>query len=157
MDPLADTKCPDSGIYLFPKTGSSSTSTSSSAAASGTPSSDSDAQKGYLKPQGQDGCLISNGHWYTTGTCATYTLSEASFGGYQLKSSKGDCAVTDDAGFTCGSSVTAGQFDYDSSTQEITYGGVSDWSADAVPSGTTQETVKSGSGSVTFKLTFSFN
>ncbi|GMG52847.1 unnamed protein product [Ambrosiozyma monospora] len=155
MEPLANsTKCPESGIYLFPKTGS--TSTSSSAAASATPSSDSGAQTGYLKPQGQDGCLISNGHWYTTGTCATYTLSEASFGGYQLKSSKGDCAVTD-AGFTCGSSVTAGQFDYDSTTQEITYGGVSDWSADEVPSGSNQETVKSGTGSISFKLTFSAN
>ncbi|CAN6602711.1 ribonuclease T2-like [Trichomonascus vanleenenianus] len=108
-------------------------------------------KKGYLKIDGENGCLISNGKWYTSGTCGTYTKKESQFGGIELRSSKGPCDVVDGA-FTCGSGVTAGQFTTEGNY--VLYGGEETWSADKVPSGTTQVPIKVGSGAVNFKLKF---
>lgn len=73
-----------------------------------------------------DGCLISAGTWYTTGTCATFTATtsgtsnhcntqgvmtdhESAGTGFTLKSSKGSCGVVSGA-ISCASGVTATVF-----------------------------------------------
>ncbi|KAH3665556.1 hypothetical protein OGAPHI_003743 [Ogataea philodendri] len=153
MDSIPTSSCPDSGIKFVPKN-SASTTTATTGTATPT-STAAPGSSGYLKPDGQSGCLISNGKWYVSGTCATYKLSTASFGGYELTSSKGSCGLDSDGNFACGSSITAGQFDYDSSSGYVTYGGETGWSAPKNPSGTAQVAVQPGSGeSVQFKLTF---
>lgn len=58
--------------------GKTSTATSTSSAASATGSSVSG--EGYWEAYydgDNDGCLISGGTWYTTGTCATYDATTA--------------------------------------------------------------------------------
>lgn len=107
--------------------------------------------KATLNIDGQSGCLISNGKWFTSGTCATYNVTTGVFGAH-LTSSKGPCNVVDNA-FTCGSGVSAGDFTLDGT--DIVYGGESTWSADHAPSSNEQVTVSSGSGSVSFKITYS--
>lgn len=82
--------CPASGIKYLPKGsggssggGSSSTTTTSAAGTDPTspPSSGgSFSGKGQLKvvnseTGAQDGCLISSGTWYVSGTCATFTAT----------------------------------------------------------------------------------
>lgn len=124
-------------------TGASSTSSppSSSIAPSSTPSGTPFSGKGYLNvvTNGRkQGCIISEGTWYTTGTCATFTAASSS-DGFTFKSSKGNCAVSDGK-LTCGAGVSsASSFSADGSS--LAYNGKSSFYADAVPSGTTQGTV----------------
>ena len=108
---------------------------------------------GYLKVSGQNGCLISNGKWYTSGTCATFKIKNAPFGGIVISSSKGNCDVIDGE-FSCARRNAAGQFEL-SDDDTILYNGANTWSADGEPSGTSQAGVSIGNEkSVTFELVF---
>ncbi|KAG7700548.1 hypothetical protein KL951_000663 [Ogataea haglerorum] len=156
IDAMISSNCPSFGIK-FPLKKASSTSsdtitaTKTSATSTATPTDNG----GYLKLENQAGCLISNGKWFVSGTCATYKLSEASFGGYQLASSKGVCGIDSDGYFACGSGVIAAQFDYDSSSGHVTYGGQPGWSAGRVPSRNAQVPIVPGSSlNVNFRLIF---
>lgn len=84
----------------------------------------------HLNIDGHRGCLISDGSWYSSGTCATYRITET-VGGVQLQSSKGKCGIVDGS-FKCGPSITAGDFTIDKG--KLAYGGSIDWSADHEPS-----------------------
>ncbi|KAF5096835.1 hypothetical protein D0Z00_002636 [Geotrichum galactomycetum] len=141
----SSSSCPDE-LYYVPK-GQATPSDSSSGGGTSTTSG-----KGYLKLSGQKGCIISSGNWYTSGTCATFQLAAAEYGGVTLTSSKGPCNVVSGV-FSCKSGNTLGQFTQDGAN--ILYGGQTQWSADNVPSGQEQVTIAPGSAkSVTFKLQF---
>lgn len=145
----ADSKssCPDE-LYYVPK-GQPTPSGNSSGGSGGSGTS---FGKGYLKLSGQKGCIISSGNWFTSGTCASFQLAQAEFGGVTLTSSKGPCNVVNNV-FSCKAGNTLGQFTQDGNT--IVYGGQSKWSADHVPSGQEQLTITPGSGkSVTFELQY---
>ncbi|KAK5637365.1 hypothetical protein RRF57_013077 [Xylaria bambusicola] len=121
--------------------------------------------KGYLNAYyngHKDGCLISAGTWYTTGSCATYTATASGrhstprfiqvlFGwltrsplgsGFTLSSSKGSCGIVSGA-FTCGSGVSATVFNAVSG--KLAYNGASTFYASAVPTGSAQATVYTSS------------
>ncbi|ODV78705.1 ribonuclease T2 [Suhomyces tanzawaensis NRRL Y-17324] len=132
IDSLQGSRCPDSGIKWIPKS-------KSNPGDGGNPSNPSNPNppldavaSGYLKLTNNPGCLISAGNWYSTGTCATYRVQESQFGGYNLKTSKGFCGFDQNNDFACGSQYQASkyQFQYDSSSGQISYGGKSDWCYD---------------------------
>jgi ribonuclease T2 len=131
------------GFYWYPKGYSPSGSDNTDATGS--------SQSGYFEVQGQTGCLISNGNWYTSGTCATFNVT-TTIGGVQLTSSKGACGIVNGQ-FECGPSVTASDFTLDSDDY-LNYGGSPVFNAESVPSGTNQAAVSTGSGAITFDLKF---
>jgi hypothetical protein len=106
--------CKATGIKYLPKYLPPSTTTTTRGSATSTPAPTGlpYSGRGFLQAYNagaNKGCLISAGTWYTTGTCATYTASPASFGGYTLSSSKGPCAVVGTE-FQCAAGLTASQF-----------------------------------------------
>lgn len=142
--------CPSTGIKYLPKSGSSgggggTTTTPPGSSPTGTPLSG----KGYVNVVDStgktNGCLISNGKWYTTGTCATFTGSSG-----QLSTSKGNCAFSGST-LSCASGNSASTFTSDSSGT-MSYSGSSKFSAAQTASGSDQETVSSGSGNVALTL-----
>ena len=113
-----------------------------------------------------NGGLLSYGTW-STQTPGTIT-AVASGSGYTLSSSRGSCGVSGTT-LSCGSGVssvfTAVRLTNDAHSNSdliqvssggnllLAYGGSTSWSAAAVPSGSTQQTVLSGSsGAVDFNL-----
>lgn len=122
----------------------SSRSRSSSSSTSPSPTSTKGAfsGKGYLNvitDGNQDGCIISYGTWFTTGTCATFHAAAASDSSFTLSSSKGSCAVSSGK-LTCSSSVSrATEFSADGDL--LVYDGRSTFGADGVPTGSEQGTV----------------
>ncbi|CAD6439413.1 c2e0aad9-c602-4579-8915-b5cc87215f2c [Sclerotinia trifoliorum] len=149
--------CPSTGIKYGVKSGSSSGGGSGSG--SGTPTTTATAPvgtgtfsgTGYLQAysgSSNNGCLISDGTWYTSGTCATYTAT-ASGSGFTLKSSKGACGISGST-FSCGSGVSSTVFG--SSGGYLTYSGSSTFYATSAPSGSTQATVYTSSQGVSVKF-----
>ncbi|KAI7014820.1 hypothetical protein KC355_g4547, partial [Hortaea werneckii] len=128
-----------------------STATSTAApTATGEPFSGS----GYLNVVtggSKEGCIISAGTWYTTGTCATFDATSSDDGDFTLTSSKGNCAISDGA-LTCGSSVSSGTT-FSSDGSRLVYNGGDTFYADGVPSGTTQGTVYTDDSSHDTSLT----
>ena len=124
----SSSKCPASGVKYLPKSGGSTGPTTAAASSSLAPTAVSSSPtttaasssptgtgsfsgSGYLNAyynDNEDGCLISAGTWYTTGTCATYTAT-TSGSGFTLKSSKGNCGIVSGA-FSCASGVSATVF-----------------------------------------------
>lgn len=157
--PLANSKCPATGVKYLPKGTSGSpspTGTATSTSGGSTPTSTSGpfSGKGNLKVSvsgASKGCLISNGKWYVSGTCATYTATAANSNAprskradgeeFTLTSSKGDCGILDGA-FACGSGVEKATFA--SEGGKLSYGGSANFSAEAVPAGTKQVSVFAG-------------
>lgn len=141
--------CPDTGIKYLPKGssgGGSSTVSSTPTSTSPVPSPTGPAfsGKGYLNVitgGSKKGCIISYGTWYTSGTCATFTVTSSS-SGFTLKSSKGDCAIS--AGkLVCGSNVSEPS-SFTADGNSLVYEGKTTFYADNVPSGSEQDTVYSG-------------
>ncbi|KAK3062933.1 hypothetical protein LTS18_003077 [Coniosporium uncinatum] len=149
--------CPASGIKYLPKTsdggsGSSSTTmatvTKTTTTAQPTGTGGAFAGKGYLSAVtsgSQKGCIISAGTWYTSGTCATFTAA-SSGDGFTLSSSKGKCAISGGV-LTCASSVSAATV-FTSVNGKLAADGASEFYADAVPAGSTQQKVYTGSHAV---------
>lgn len=98
IDTLSHSSCPETGIKFFPK------------GALGPSPPPSPGRRGYLKIS--NGCLISNGKFFTKGTCATFRLVNAEFGGYNILSSKGTCGIVDDKIVCNRSKITKNQFNF---------------------------------------------
>ncbi|KAF7904069.1 hypothetical protein EAF00_001403 [Botryotinia globosa] len=151
ITPVGQTgNCPSTGIKYTPKSGSGGTPTTTATAPVGTGSF---SGSGYLEAyvgSTNNGCLISEGTWYTSGTCATYTAT-ASGTGFTLRSSKGTCGISGST-FSCGAGVSTV---FGSSGGYLTYGGSSTFYATATPSGSTQATVYTSSQSVSVKFAWS--
>lgn len=142
--------CPQSGIKYLPKSGgggSNPPSTTTTAGSGPQPTSNPGTPfsgKGYLNVLvngAKQGCIISKGTWYTSGTCATFTASSAD-SGFTLTGSKGKCGIVGGA-LSCDGSATAGT-GFTSSDGNLAAGGNAKWSADQVASGSTQVTVYAG-------------
>ncbi|KAL8992765.1 MAG: hypothetical protein Q9169_006859 [Polycauliona sp. 2 TL-2023] len=139
--------CPIDVKYL-PKTGTppsppSTTKTSST----GTPPTGTTAPgvpftgKGTLPVTSDgatNGCIISGGTWYTTGTCASFTAS-ASGDGFTLTSSKGKCAVANSV-LSCSATVTDPTV-FTTVGGQLAYSGAVDFYTSTVPTGTLQAAV----------------
>ncbi|KAF8313979.1 ribonuclease T2 [Clavulina sp. PMI_390] len=124
------------------------TSTSSGSGVTSIPS------KGFLRAASGTGCLLTLGTW-STQTCATITFT-TSGSSVTFSTSKGTCGVSGGA-IVCGSglSSTFGAVSSGGNTL-LTYSGSSTFSADGTPSGTTVETVYTGSShSVSLQLVIS--
>ncbi len=142
IDSVTTSNCPSTGIKYPPKVNSTSTSASSG------------SQEGYIQIPNHDGtCLISNGKWFETSSCATYTLESDGFGNTKLKTSKGYCDIINNS-LSCLNENNAGDFNLQDSL--ITYSGSSSFTADSAPSSGSQITISPGSSkSVDFTLKFS--
>lgn len=151
VDSVSSSTCKD-GFKYKPKSQSSNDGGNSGGCSGGSSGgSNGDSQKGYLNVDGYEGCLISDGSWYTSGTCATFHINSSS-GNVNVKSSKGSCGIQD-GGFKCGSGVDAADFKL--TDGYLSYDGSSEWSASQKPQGQDRESISTGSGSVTFKLKLS--
>ena len=103
--------CPMHGIRYLPKSMPDEPTTSfftSTAMPTPTSTQAPFPGKGFLNVQvdsGQQGCIISDGSWYTSGSCATF-IAERSQGGFTLMSRKGKCAMTGGTvGLRCQASI----------------------------------------------------
>ncbi|KAK9420108.1 hypothetical protein SUNI508_06636 [Seiridium unicorne] len=135
----SSSNCPSTGVKYLPKSGGSSGGGGDGSGGGGVFSG-----TGYLNVVSggsQNGCLISDGNWYTTGTCATYTAT-ASGTGFTLTSSKGNCGISTGV-FSCSSSAASTEFTADGS--DLQASGSALFSTDSVPTGSTQATVYTGS------------
>ncbi|CAH2353923.1 ribonuclease T2-like [[Candida] railenensis] len=126
-----NSNCPNEGIKFIPKSGFKPPGGGTPNPPGGNPPKPG-LGRGYIKLSGKNGCLISNGQWYAFGTCATYQVSKSTFGGYNIKSSKGYCGINADNQLACHSGISPSkfQFQYDKETKEIGYGGKFDWCFD---------------------------
>ncbi|KAI4240970.1 MAG: hypothetical protein L6R40_004850 [Gallowayella cf. fulva] len=133
--------CPASGIKYLPKTGTPpSTSTGTLPSSTPTPGNPFSGKGTLPVTSGgsTNGCIISGGTWYTTGTCASFTAA-ASGSGFTLTSSKGNCAVSNNV-LTCGTSVTAPTV-FTTVNDKLAYNGGTNFYTGSVPSGSTQASV----------------
>lgn len=150
--------CPTTGIKYLPKSSGGSTTTTktttttpTSTAAPGTPYSGKGTLNVVVNGQ-TNGCIISKGTWYTSGTCATFTAA-SSGSGFTLTSSKGACGIVSGA-LLCDTSVATATV-FTSSSGNLAAGGNAGWSADGVASGSTQQTVYAGGDHTTgFAITW---
>ncbi|EJF67147.1 ribonuclease T2 [Dichomitus squalens LYAD-421 SS1] len=167
IDAPSKGSCSSSGIKYPPKSGASTTISKTSTATthkSTTTKTTTTTTSGGSSPTGSPlpskgtihasstGGLISAGTW-STQTLATYTFSGTT-SSFTLSSSKGSCGVSSGK-FSCGSDVSASTFSAVSSGSDLllAFGGSTAFSADDTPSGSTQETVYTGSShSETFTL-----
>ncbi|ODV94738.1 hypothetical protein PACTADRAFT_50603 [Pachysolen tannophilus NRRL Y-2460] len=151
---LLNSHCPESNIKFLPK--------NFKPTPTGIPPpskpTDGTSLQGFIKLTGNDGCLISNGKWYKSGTCATYHLVKAPFGGYNLRTSKGYCGIDDYNQLACNSKISPMQFQFDKASKLITFGGKFIWSAYEEPTKWKQVPISPGDegGSHIFKLRFDF-
>ncbi|KAK9242776.1 ribonuclease T2-like protein [Lipomyces tetrasporus] len=133
--------CPETGIKYFPKVYRHKKPVASPPSA---PSADPFSGKGYvIINDGSQGCLISGGEWYSSGTCATIRGSVSEFGGVELHSSRGPCSVSKKGRFVCGRGVTPTQFTV-GEQDELLYGGVGTWGAYQRATGWLKEGLWSG-------------
>ncbi|KAL9018708.1 MAG: hypothetical protein Q9185_004022 [Variospora sp. 1 TL-2023] len=159
--------CPAEGIKYLPKVPISSnpTPTTLSTATGSPPTSTSTpgvpfSGRGTLPvtTAGQiNGCIISGGTWYTTGTCASFTATASGMlsllfrpkqhphlltttnvlgEGFTLSSSKGKCAVANDI-LTCAATVTDSTV-FGTVDGKLAYNGLTSFYTEAVPTGTVQ-------------------
>ncbi|KAL8917799.1 MAG: hypothetical protein Q9172_005688 [Xanthocarpia lactea] len=140
----AKSNCPANVKYL-PKTStppSTTAVTSTGTPPTGTPTPGSPfSGRGTLPVTSggkTNGCIISGGTWYTTGTCASFTAA-ASGSGFSLTSSKGKCAVANSV-LTCAASVTAPTI-FTAVDGKLVYNGSSNFYTGSVPTGSIQAAV----------------
>lgn len=144
--------CAATGIKYLPKgSGAAPTTTRTTTTATRTTSAAATGTagvftgKGYLNVKvgsATNGCVISAGTWYTSGTCAIITATASGLG-FTLASSKGNCGVVSGA-LVCGSGVTATVFT--AMGGNLAASGSTSWSADKVPTGSIQVSLYTGSG-----------
>ncbi|KAK9454486.1 ribonuclease T2-like protein [Dipodascopsis uninucleata] len=151
--------CPETGIKYLPKV------------YKGVPHKPSQPPKYPWKPftghghilvdDGTEGCLISQGDWYASGTCATFRTEQLSTGDVRLRSSRGDCGVNNQGRFVCGSKVIPTTFSV-SDDGELVFDGSPVWKAQQKAVAWNKEGIYSGVSesddqlplSVEFKLTW---
>ncbi|KAA6406401.1 MAG: ribonuclease T2 [Lasallia pustulata] len=151
--------CPSTGIQYLPKNlPSTPTDPSTSASTTTLPASTAPSApfqgSGFLEVQASgksQGCIISPGTWYIGGTCATFSAT-ASGDGFTLTSSKGNCAIVNNA-LSCASSIiTPGIFS--TLGGNLAVGGDSAFYASAVPAGSTQQQVSTLEASTALTVTW---
>ncbi|KAF2435988.1 ribonuclease M, partial [Tothia fuscella] len=134
--------CPATGVKYLPKSGSGTSTTTTTAGPTGTVTPGTGfSGTGFLnviRSGATNGCVISAGTWYTTGTCATFTAT-ASGSGFTLSSSKGKCAIVSGA-LSCASTVTTATV-FTASGGNLVNGGGTTFYASAVASGSTQQPI----------------
>lgn len=151
IDTLAKSRCGATGIKYVPKGKSISTTLTPTNTHPG-PQPTGAKNAGFLMLSDQPGCLIKSGRWYTSGTCATYRLTQLPTGSFTLKSNSGQCTLKDTA-FHCGPEVHLPfEFELDENTNEFSANGVSTFSAPKVPRRFDQVSISRGNGEVEFKL-----
>ncbi|GAA5960335.1 hypothetical protein JCM21900_006533 [Sporobolomyces salmonicolor] len=149
----AKSSCPDTGIKYLPKN-----STSGSPGGTSSSNSTTDTDKVFLNVVAngaQNGCLISSGRWYTTGTCAGYRPSHtrANNSTFTLSTSKGPCAVTDAGELSCASGNEAATFGKDENNY-LTYASSPDFYASEIAAGQTQVVVSTNEEAVSLKIVY---
>ncbi|TCD64320.1 ribonuclease T2-like [Steccherinum ochraceum] len=134
--------CATTGLKYPPKSGAPSTTTSGGSSPTGSPPGSLPA-KAHLTA-GSTGGLLTAGTW-STQTPATFSLS-GSTSSFTMSTSKGNCGVSGGK-LTCGSGVSASTFSAQTSGSKLLLasGGSTAFTSDATPSGTTQETIFTGS------------
>ncbi|KAH8914203.1 ribonuclease T2 [Atractiella rhizophila] len=148
VEPTDSSKCPSSGISYLPKNGGSGGGGGGGGEGGGSGDAPSDGGSGKLQVSTGTGCVLSAGTW-SVQTCATFTAT-ASGDGFTLKSSKGQCGVSSGT-FGCGSGVSGTVFTFGGAN--LQYDGSADFSADSIPSGSTQVEISTGtSGSQQFNI-----
>ncbi|KAM0504500.1 hypothetical protein ACHAP0_002267 [Verticillium nonalfalfae] len=174
VDPVGSpSSCPKEGIKYLPKKKAGATTpaatttaastlstvlTSAAGSTSTTANPSSISGKGHLfatsSGVSSPGFLVSGGNWYRGGgTPATFTATPAAGGSFTLTSSKGNCAVQENASLLCASSVATGSsFGYDGTF--LTYAGASAFYTAEVPAGNTQSTVFTKANAVTLQFTW---
>lgn len=126
---------------MYRSTGTSPGSSPTSTSTPGTPFSGRGTLN-VLSNGSKNGCIISKGTWYTSGTCATFTAS-GSADSFTLKSSKGSCGVSGGK-LSCGSGSEATEFS--SEDGKLVFEGSAEFGADETPSGSTQVDVYAEDG-----------
>lgn len=150
IDTFNSFRCPSEGIKYVPKGESFTRPTKT---LEPRPKPTDDGEIGYVVITNHSGCLIKNGKWYSSGTCANYKLHKLNSGKVLLKSNSGYCGIEDDK-FVCSQRVKAYEFSIDQDTGFIYTDDSKIWSSDRIPYGRTQVDVKDIAGSVEFNLKF---
>ncbi|KAH8099754.1 ribonuclease T2 [Cristinia sonorae] len=146
--------CASSGLKYPPKSGSSSSGPTSTSGGNPPPPTGAPGSlpaKAHLSASSTGG-LLTAGTW-SVQTPATYTLS-GSTSSFTMSTSKGSCGVSSGQ-LICGSGVSASTFSAQTSGSNLllAFGGSTAFTSDGTPSGSTQETVFTGSGhSVDFTI-----
>ncbi|GAA6008164.1 hypothetical protein JCM10207_007050 [Rhodosporidiobolus poonsookiae] len=156
--------CPATGIQYQPKATDSAGNPTAGSGGSG-----SGSGSGSTKPTNGskyffnvsvdgkvNGCLISGGTWYTTGTCAGYTLAptdktitEITAGvPFTMTTSKGACTINAATELTCAATVVEGTTFTIDADGYLSYGDSPAFYTSAVPSGSTQAKVKTQADAV---------
>lgn len=154
IDALSNLGCPALGIKWIPKGKSGPQPTTTGGG--GGPSPTGTPAKGLIKVDGKSGCLISNGKYYESGTCATFLFTEAEYGGHNIKSSKGYCGLDASGAFACGSLFQPSdtQFNRDNDGK-IGYGNNFNWCLGLLEGSPPQTYVlNAGNGKCNGKTTF---
>lgn len=150
---LDESKCPETGIKFLPKDFTPPTPTRIPG-----PKPTGVGRRGVIKLTNQQGCLITTGEWYASGTCATFTVLKAPYGGYNLKSSKGWCGIDDMGDLSCNRQMMPMQFQLEKEGDYLFYGGKKTWSTDKYPSKFQKSRIHPGKdGDYVFKLKFEGN
>ena len=85
-------------------------------------------ESSYIKISDKPGCLISNGRYYTSGTCATYHFTTGSNNdNINVISSRGVCGVDSDGNFVCNRSNELLRDNFTIENDTIGYDGLFDW------------------------------
>ncbi|KAI5481250.1 hypothetical protein MNV49_004870 [Pseudohyphozyma bogoriensis] len=155
--------CPATGIRYLPKTGTRPSPTTPGGPAptpTGAPSGRVFLNVVLASSGSAKGCLISNGKWFTSGSCAGYTVSnplaletgtEAADEGFTLSTTKGPCQVTGQGAFACGGGLNPTTFTVDDSG-DLVYAKKAAFYAPSIPSGTKQVDVLTGRAAVEVRL-----
>ncbi|GAA5930384.1 hypothetical protein JCM3775_004375 [Rhodotorula graminis] len=137
--------CPATGIKYIPKDG----------ALAGGSSPSGNYTSAFLNVEyesAQDGCLISSGNWYTTGTCAQYRLyGDGLTSPFTMTTSKGPCTVSAGAQLSCAAGNVGSTFTLDAD-KYLTYDGSSSFYASVVAEGSTQASVFTSSSEATVPI-----
>lgn len=149
--------CPATGVKYLPKGSGGGTTTTTNTGTGPTGTSTPGAPfsgRGTLQVTTggkADGCIISGGTWYTTGTCATFTAT-ASGSGFTLTSSKGKCGMVNNT-LTCGTGVSTATV-FANSNGNLAYDYSSTFYTNSVPTGSTQATVSTNTQTVSLSITW---
>lgn len=156
IDSMNPSRCRDTGIKFIPKV-PRKTPIRPTTTLHGPPKPTSPGTRGTIKLSGQSGCLIKNGKWYVSGSCAGYTLNKLPSGLATLKSTAGYCSVIKGDTFTCSSLIRQPfEFDYNEKTGVIGANGRNTWHSDEIPKSFKQSLIRLGEGGAAeFKLHFS--
>ncbi|KAK9378220.1 ribonuclease T2-like protein [Kockiozyma suomiensis] len=143
--------CPDTGIKYLPKI----VRPPHPVRPHPTPNPDSKPfeGKGYvIVNDGTEGCVISGGQWYASGTCATFHGTPSVLGGVELSSSRGPCAVSEQGRFVCSYDIVNATSFAVGANNELVYDGESSWSAIQPAKGWLKEGLWAGHGSTGLDL-----